>query len=157
MVNFLCAQSFKNHARKTYGGLEVWLRQSWPLHLMEVSGQLDVPAALLPGKESLVPIVLEAGWAPELVWTLWRKEKWLYPTGNWTTAIQPVVRRYTDWAIPALRLNYLTEVPSGTTNCSEDTSLTGLVLDETSRSSQRNGIFVLEIIYAYRPNIIIYQ
>jgi hypothetical protein len=30
---------------------------------MEVSGQLHVPAALLPGKESLVPIGQEAGWS----------------------------------------------------------------------------------------------
>jgi len=32
---------------------------------MEVSGQLHVPAALLP-----VPTGEEAGWAPEPVWTL---------------------------------------------------------------------------------------
>jgi hypothetical protein len=35
-----------------------------------VSGQRHVPAALyLPGKGPPVPIVQEAGWAPELVWT----------------------------------------------------------------------------------------
>jgi hypothetical protein len=32
---------------------------------MEVSGQLHAPAALLPGKQPLVPIRKEAGWAPE--------------------------------------------------------------------------------------------
>jgi len=32
---------------------------------MEVSGQLHAPAALSPGKEPLVSIVQEAGWAPE--------------------------------------------------------------------------------------------
>jgi hypothetical protein len=37
---------------------------------MEVSGQLYCSAALLLRKEPLVPIVLEAGWAPEL----WRGE-----------------------------------------------------------------------------------
>jgi hypothetical protein len=31
---------------------------------MEVSGQLHAPAALPPGKETLVPIGQEAGWAP---------------------------------------------------------------------------------------------
>jgi len=30
---------------------------------MEVSGQLHATAALAPGKEPLVPTVLEAGWA----------------------------------------------------------------------------------------------
>jgi hypothetical protein len=32
-----------------------------------VSGQHHAPAAFTPGKD-LVPIVQEAGWAPELVW-----------------------------------------------------------------------------------------
>jgi hypothetical protein len=36
-----------------------------------VSGQRHAPAALLPpGKEPPVPIVKEAGWAPEPVWTV---------------------------------------------------------------------------------------
>jgi hypothetical protein len=36
---------------------------------MEVNGQLHAPATLLPGKEPLVSIGNEAGWAPESVWT----------------------------------------------------------------------------------------
>jgi hypothetical protein len=41
---------------------------------MEVSGQLHDPAALPPGKESLVPIRNDAGWEPEPVWTrFWRE------------------------------------------------------------------------------------
>jgi hypothetical protein len=44
-----------------------------PRHLFEVSGQLHVPAVLPPGKEPPVPIGYEAGWAPEPVWTMWRK------------------------------------------------------------------------------------
>jgi hypothetical protein len=31
---------------------------------MEVNGQIDAPAALLPAKEPLVLIVQVAGWAP---------------------------------------------------------------------------------------------
>jgi hypothetical protein len=38
---------------------------------MEVSFQLHAPAALLAGKEPLVPIGEEAAWAPEPVWTQW--------------------------------------------------------------------------------------
>jgi len=34
---------------------------------METSSQLHSPVALPSGKESLVPIALEAGWAPELL------------------------------------------------------------------------------------------
>jgi hypothetical protein len=42
---------------------------------MEVSGQLHAPAALLPMNQLSVPIGYEAEWAPEPVWTLWRREK----------------------------------------------------------------------------------
>jgi hypothetical protein len=35
----------------------------WPRHEMEVSGQLHALAALPPGKEPLLPIGWEAGWA----------------------------------------------------------------------------------------------
>jgi hypothetical protein len=52
------------------------------------------------GKEPTVPIVYEAGWAPESVRTLWRKEK-SYTAEYLNTAIQIVARRYTDWAIAA--------------------------------------------------------
>jgi hypothetical protein len=70
-------------AMKAYGG---------PRHLLEVSGQLQAPAALPPGKEPPVPI---AGRAPEQVWALWSTEKSLAPSGNRTPAIQLVAHRYT--------------------------------------------------------------
>jgi hypothetical protein len=38
-------------------------------------GQLHTPAASALVKQRLVPIGYEAGWAPEPVWTLWRREK----------------------------------------------------------------------------------
>jgi hypothetical protein len=41
---------------------------------MEVSGQLNVPVALPPPppkKRPMMPILYEAGWTPELVWTVW--------------------------------------------------------------------------------------
>jgi hypothetical protein len=41
---------------------------------MEVSGQLHAPATLPPGKESLVPIGWEAGWATEPVRTLVKRK-----------------------------------------------------------------------------------
>jgi len=37
-------------------------------------GQLHAPAALPPWYEPLVRIKQEAGWAPELVWMLWRSD-----------------------------------------------------------------------------------
>jgi hypothetical protein len=55
---------------------------------MEVSGQLQAPAALPPGKEPPVPFGEEAGWAPEPVWTQWWREKFPAPAGNWA----PVIR-----------------------------------------------------------------
>jgi hypothetical protein len=59
---------------------------------MEVSDQLHALVALPPGKEHLVPIGEEAGWAPELVWATWRKQN-LAPAGIRTPGYQPVTRR----------------------------------------------------------------
>jgi hypothetical protein len=55
-----------------------------------MSGQLQVPAALLPGKQPPVPSQQEAGWALKSVWTLWRREKSLGLVGNGTSVVQPV-------------------------------------------------------------------
>jgi hypothetical protein len=51
--------------------------------------------ALPPGKGPPVPIVQEAGWAPEPVWTQRLEEKFSAPVGDRTPVVQPVVRRYT--------------------------------------------------------------
>jgi hypothetical protein len=40
---------------------------------MEVRGQLQAPAALLQGKEPQLPIGQKSGWAPQAVWTSWRR------------------------------------------------------------------------------------
>jgi hypothetical protein len=55
--------------------------------------QLHASAALTPVKEHPVPIAEEAGWVPEPVWMLWRREK-SYPAGNRTPTVQPVARFY---------------------------------------------------------------
>jgi hypothetical protein len=57
----------------------------------------DLPA----GKESLVRIKQEVGWAPGLVCTLWSRDRSLVPAGNRTLAVQPVARRYINWAMPS--------------------------------------------------------
>jgi len=44
---------------------------SFPRHKNEVSGQFNAPAALSRGKEPLVPIGYEAGWALGPVWMRW--------------------------------------------------------------------------------------
>jgi hypothetical protein len=59
---------------------------------MGVSGQHHAPAALLPpGKGPPVPIVQEAGWAPEPVWTQTLEEKSFALAGNRT----PIARSQT--------------------------------------------------------------
>jgi hypothetical protein len=62
-----------------------------------VSGQHHAPAAFTPGKDP-VPIVQEAGWAPEPVWI---GAENLVPPGFDPPTLQPVASRYTDYAIPA--------------------------------------------------------
>jgi hypothetical protein len=57
--------------------------------------------ALSPGKGPPVPIVQEAGWAPEPVWTQRLQEKSfrLCRGSNLDCPfVQPVARQYTDWA-----------------------------------------------------------
>jgi hypothetical protein len=64
---------------------------------MGVSGQHHAPAKLYPrGKEPLVPIGQEAGWAPEPVWTQRLEEKSSVSVGDRTPVVQSVVRHYTD-------------------------------------------------------------
>jgi hypothetical protein len=66
---------------------------------MGVSGQRHAPAALLPpAKGPPVPIVQEAGWVPEPVWTQRLEEKSFAPAGDRTLiapVVQPVARHYT--------------------------------------------------------------
>jgi hypothetical protein len=64
---------------------------------MGVSGQRHASAALYPGKGPPVPIVQEAGWAPEPVWTEARG-KILSGSNLDRPVVQPVARHYTDWA-----------------------------------------------------------
>jgi hypothetical protein len=52
--------------------------------------------SLPPGKEPPVPIVQEAGWAPEPVWTQRLEEKSSASVRNRTSAVQSVDRHYTD-------------------------------------------------------------
>jgi hypothetical protein len=56
---------------------------------MEVSGQLHAPATLPLGKQPLVPIGEETGWALDPVCVLWKREKF-YPARNRTPAIQVI-------------------------------------------------------------------
>jgi hypothetical protein len=57
--------------------------------------------ALAPGKRGPVPIVQEAGWAPQPVWTQRLEEKsFRLCRGSklYLPGVQPVARHYTDWA-----------------------------------------------------------
>jgi hypothetical protein len=52
--------------------------------------------AVPQGKDPLVPIELEAGWAPEQVWTQRLEEKSFAPARDQTPVTQTIVRHYTD-------------------------------------------------------------
>ena len=68
-------------------------------------GQQHALAAFTPGKDP-VPIVQEAGWAPEPVWI---GAENLAPPRFDPRTFQPVASHYTDWAIqaPLLQLRKL--------------------------------------------------
>jgi hypothetical protein len=65
---------------------------------MGVSVQRHTLAVLYPEERSPVPIVQEARWVSEPVWTQRLEEKSFAPTGDQTPVVQSVVRHYTDWA-----------------------------------------------------------
>jgi hypothetical protein len=68
------------------------------------------PGRALPlEKGPPVPIVQEAGWAPEPVWTQRLQKKILCPCRGSNPdrpVVQPVVRHYTAWATPAPFINW---------------------------------------------------
>jgi hypothetical protein len=45
---------------------------------MGVSGQLHTLTTLAPGKQPALAIAWKAGWAPETLWTLQRREKSIF-------------------------------------------------------------------------------
>jgi len=56
--------------------VEVYLHEFLTSAPARVSDQLHDPATLPHGERALLPIAQEAGWAPEPVWTRWRREKY---------------------------------------------------------------------------------
>jgi hypothetical protein len=71
---------------------------------MGVSGQRHAPASLYPP----VPIVQEAGWAPEPVWTEARGKIPCRGSNLDRPVVQSVARHYTDWATPAPNYSFWT-------------------------------------------------
>jgi len=60
---------------------------------MEKSGELHAPAVLSLG-EALVLVEMEAGWAPETVWTVWEKSQSVAHAGIATrTAPSETIKR----------------------------------------------------------------
>lgn len=51
---------------------------------MEASGELHALVILPPGQEPAVPVALEDGWAPQLVWTIWRRGRYLSCARIWS-------------------------------------------------------------------------
>jgi hypothetical protein len=63
---------------------------------MEVNGEFQAPTTLTPGKYPPVPIAQNAGWAPDPVWTLCNREKYLAASESRTPAVQR-----NGWVTPA--------------------------------------------------------
>jgi hypothetical protein len=66
---------------KAYGKVDVYIHILLTSELLEVSGQLQAPAALPPGKEPPVPIGYEVGWTRSAGLDVMEKRKFLILLG----------------------------------------------------------------------------
>jgi hypothetical protein len=80
------------------------LRYSSTLSLISTLDGVDGqrPVLFTPGKDT-VNIIQEAGWVPGPVWT--GVENFISHRVSIPQTVEPVARRYTDWAIPAHNSN----------------------------------------------------
>jgi hypothetical protein len=99
---------------------------------MEMNDQLHAPGRFTLGEEQPIPIGQEASWAPEPVWTLWRRQKSVTPTGNKTELLHrlsmgifvaPEVRRdFDESGIGLIEVIYR-HMPEGTEEYQENISV----------------------------------
>ena len=61
------------------------------IHKLSISGDewsTSHPDHFTPGERDLIPNEYEIGWTPQLVWTLWSRNRSLAPARNQTTLPQ---------------------------------------------------------------------
>ena len=73
------------HATKAYAEHEVELRSLITSRLGRNEWSASRPGRLTLGEETLIPIIEEAGRAPQPALTVWRKEKYIASVGIRTT------------------------------------------------------------------------
>jgi hypothetical protein len=111
---FNCRKQSHNTHMKVQGD-RIYSSYSFTTSALDgVSRQHHSPAAP-PGIGPPVPIIQEAGWASEPVWTQRLEEKSFCPcrvSNLYSPVAQPVARHCTDWASPAPICNYIAPVNS---------------------------------------------
>jgi hypothetical protein len=102
IINTHIKKKGKVHPRTCHEGPQGEYRYSSTLSftlVLDGGGWLTTrPGRFTPGKRDSVPIVQEAGWAPGPVWMGAENHA---PLGLNPHTVQPIVSRYTNYAIPA--------------------------------------------------------
>ena len=80
------------------GRVEVLPHSFLPGYQIEMRVELHTPATLSLEAEPPISIVQGAGSAPELVWTVWRREKCIILPGNRTTILRVSSRQPNEFA-----------------------------------------------------------
>jgi hypothetical protein len=109
---------------------------------LEVSGRLHTSDTSIPRKEAPAPTAQGGGWAPELLWTLWRRSispvlAWNRTTSPWSSSPYPTtLSRLKVWMVFKIQLFWYI-------SCSKTTKM--LTLMSLNGQQNKHTVLIVKI------------